>query len=234
MIAIKDIVKKDIVEEVLNSLSGKEKPYLSEAQFQFELAWELKKKLGEEVNILLEYTSCARKATGDSKRKRFESDIILATEKDYIVIELKYKTKEAKINGVNLTQQAGQPGTKYDYLWDIHRIELLMNQDSDNQDSYNYEYYIKDKKCTGGFAIFLTNDPSYWKEAKKGESAYNFSLHDSSVKNAGEKLEWSGEKKDWMNSRPAFSLDYTYKMEWEKFMSYGEEKEFKYLITEIG
>lgn len=227
MIAIKDIVKKDIVEEVLNSLSGKEKPYLSEAQFQFELAWELKKKLGEEVNILLEYTSCARKATKDSKRKRFESDIILATENDYIVIELKYKTKKAEINGVNLTQQAGQPGTKYDYLWDIHRIELLMKQDSDD-----YDYYL-DKDCLGGFAIFLTNDPSYWKEAKTGESAYNFSLHEDSEKNAREELNWPDEEKAWIKSRPAFSLNNTYTMKWEKFMSYGEEKEFKYLITEI-
>lgn len=230
------ITKKDIV-KILDKISGNETPYLSEAQFQFELAWELQKIIGENDKILLEYTACAKKASDAKKKKRFESDIIVKFENGtYIAIELKYKTAEAIVNDVHLIQQAGQPGTKYDYLWDIRRIELLKDKNEENEKSY--EYYIKDSRCVGGYAIFLTNDSSYWGVPKENTSAYHFSLCDGRI--PSEELQWNvaGEElKDWMKSREPFKLSGSYKMKWEVFKEYehkGNTKLFKYLITTIG
>lgn len=231
------ITKRDIV-EILNKLKGSEdkfKPYLSEAQFQFELAWELQKNqenYGIE-KILLEYTACAKQETDEKRKKRFESDIIvLFKDKTYIAIELKYKTSEAKINDISLVQQAGQPGTKYDYLWDIHRIELLMKKQE------GYEYYINDYTCVGGYAIFLTNDASYYNDVKdESTTAYHFRLCNGR-KPKGE-LTWNvnpGEQKDWMKSREKFTLLGEYEMQWEVYYTYrpkNKEKYFKYLVTEI-
>ena len=232
-----NMITTENIIQVIKELSQNEKPYLSEAQFQFELAWKLQenKELYNIDKILLEYTACAEKATKEKKKKRFESDIIVLFQNGtYIAFELKYKTSKAVINGVNLIQQAGQPGTKYDYLWDIHRIELLMNKD-ENTDKY--EYYMDNKKCIGGYAIFLTNDASYWGESKENKSAYNFCLCDGTIQKG--ELKWNvgdGELKDWMKPRTPFVLLGEYKMKWETFMPYtykNKPKEFKYLITTI-
>ena len=217
------------IQTILSRLSNKAEPYLSEAQFQFELAWELQ-KIHDDCKILLEYTACSNKTSG----KRFEYDIIAVFDEGYQAIELKYKTTQATINGVDLIQQAGQPGVKYDYLWDIHRIEILKNRSKHSNDYY---YYLAQKDCLGGFAILLTNDASYWCQAKPHELAFNFSLHDTAIKTGH--LDWNicvKPQKNWMKSRCSFSLDNSYTMQWNIFNSYcknGKKKQFKYLLTEI-
>ncbi len=237
------ITQENII-QVLEKLAQNKKPYLSEAQFQFELAWELQKTFPEKIEkILLEYTACAQKATATQKRKRFESDIlVLLADNTYIAIELKYKTVEAKISDVWLVQQAGQPGTKYDYLWDIHRIELLMHKPKQENDR-EYEYYM-DRECKGGYAIFLTNDSSYYNNPKKEEaSAHHFRLENNRSIMPADKIDWNikeGEhKKDWMKSRDEFHLLDEYTLAWEPFQTENYQyqskiKKFQYLITKIG
>ena len=119
----------EIIKNILDDFGSKEQVFLSESQFQFDLAWELQKKIDKSDKILLEHTAVIEKGTEKSKKKRFQSDIIVQfANSDYIVIELKYKTKANRDDyKVELIQQAGQPGTKYDYLNDIRRIELLKN-----------------------------------------------------------------------------------------------------------
>lgn len=85
------------IQHILSKLSTRAEPYLSEAQFQFELAWELQKEHSN-CKILLEYTACSNKISG----KRFEYDIIAVFDNGYQAIELKYKTTQATINGVDL------------------------------------------------------------------------------------------------------------------------------------
>ena len=225
------MISKEQMIDILNELSIKkdEKPYLSEAQFQFELAWEIQKKF-KNVKVLLEYTACSQEING--KRKRFESDIIVQFENNtYIAIELKYKTTEAIVNGIPLIQQAGQPGTKYDYLWDIHRIELLHQKDEDH-----YEYHLEGT-CIGGYAIFLTNDSSYWGESEG--TAYNFRLCNKRTITPNDNICWNvslDKKKAWM-SRESFNLFESYCFNWESYITYDYKnklKEFKYLLTPIG
>ena len=219
------MVKRENIVKILKELAKNPEPYLSEAQFQFELAWYLQKEFSD-AKILLEYTACSTKVEG--KKKRFESDILVVFGAEYQSIELKYKTAKATVGEVELTQQSGQPGTKYDYLWDIHRIEILKEK---NKNEYDFHGIGENHKCLGGFAIFLTNDGSYWNSGRDGDSAKNFNLCEK--KNKGQMLEWNGEHKDWMNSRQPFALSNNYSFKWETYKELTNGKEFKYLITEV-
>ena len=244
------MITKAIIKEILKELGNKRKatePYLSEAQFQFELAWVIKEKFNN-AKILLEYTACIMKSSKEDetgkakgKTKRFESDIIVLFDDKYQVIELKYKTAKSTINNVQLVPQGGQPGTKYDYLWDIHRIELLKERPTEDDQGNSYEYRL-DKKCTGGYAIFLTNDSSYYgAQEQPDDSAYQFRLEKSREIDKSKDLQWEGEEKDWMSPRPSFSFLGNRQLgNWETFYEYTyksrkkeKKKEFKYLITEI-
>ena len=239
--------KKDI-QDILEYLAeNNTEPYLSEAQFQFELAWVIKEKFNN-AKILLEYTACIMKSNkvdkngkSKGKTKRFESDIIVLFDNEYQVIELKYKTAKSTINNVQLVAHGGQPGTKYDYLWDIHRIELLKEKPKKDAQG-NFYTYLLNKKCSGGYAIFLTNDSSYYGgQEQPGDSAYQFRLENSREIDTSKVLVWEGEEKNWMSSRPSFSFIEKRQLgEWETFYEYTDKstknkksKQFNYLITEI-
>ena len=239
--------KKDI-QDILEYLAeNNTEPYLSEAQFQFELAWVIKEKFNN-AKILLEYTACTMKSNkvdengkSKGKTKRFESDIIVLFDNEYQVIELKYKTARSTINNVQLVTHGGQPGTKYDYLWDIHRIELLKEKPEKDAQG-NFYTYLLNKKCSGGYAIFLTNDSSYYGgQEQPGDSAYQFRLENSREIDTSKVLVWEGEEKNWMSSRPSFSfIEKRQFGEWKTFYEYTDKstknkksKHFKYLITEI-
>lgn len=224
----------EIIKNILDDFGSKEQVFLSESQFQFDLAWELQKKIDKSDKILLEHTAVIEKGTEKSKKKRFQSDIIVQfANSDYIVIELKYKTKANRDDyKVELIQQAGQPGTKYDYLNDIRRIELLKNQDVSK-----YEYLLKGQ-CLGGYAIFLTNDNSYWQDKQKG-LAKHFSIEDGRTIKRGDLLSWNTDIiKPWIKSRSEFTLGSDYTFVWNDYYdtkkkNKGSEIKFRYLITEV-
>ena len=240
------ITKTDIQKILADLAKNSTEPYLSEAQFQFDLAWALQNKAGNYKikKILLECTAlmCCN--------KRFEYDIIVLFEDDtFIAIELKYKTSEADINSVRLIQQAGQPGTKYDYLWDVRRIELLKTYYSGGVIVSN-EYHRNSKilnaaTCLGGYAIFLTNDGSYYNGNEKShESAFNFSLRGGRHIPRNTSLDWvygASSTPTWMAPRNPFQFIYDHTLDnWKNFSSYSVvcrkktgTKHFKYLITEI-
>ena len=234
------MIKKSDIQEILKGLArSSTEPYLSEAQFQFDLAWALQNKACcyNIKKILLECTALMH------YNKRFEYDIIVLFEDNtFIAIELKYKTSKANINGVHLVQQAGQPGTKYDYLWDVHRIELLKTYYT-GLSIINNEYHRNSKilnaaTCLGGYAIFLTNDSSYYNgNEKNNESAFNFRLQSGRHIAQKTDLNWVYRASDiptWMASRKTFQFIDDHTLDnWENFSSYSENKYFKYLITEI-
>ena len=69
-----------------------------------------------------------------------------------IAIELKYCTRELPINYPNhdvfqLSNQGAQNQKRYDFLRDIQRLERLCEEPGE---------------CKVGYAVFLTNDSSYW------------------------------------------------------------------------
>lgn len=231
------------IKQILKKFANEKRIFQKEAQFQLELAWELKKQVednNEKVRVCLEYLGYKSKHSN----KRFYSDIIVIDEnKNYIVIELKYKTKQAEYtNGynekINLLGHGAPDEGRYDYLLDIHRIELFKNKDTEN-----YVYSEQLKNFEKGYAILLTNENQYWNRTKdeakiKQTVDANFSIGEDDVINGN--IFWtSTQEKNWMKSRKSFKINGEYKCEWQDFCEEKKpprarsEKKFKYLITEI-
>ncbi|MDR2892190.1 MAG: hypothetical protein LBV80_03770 [Deltaproteobacteria bacterium] len=120
--------------------------FASEDDFKFVFAYELQKLLPD-ANVVLEYPH--EIIAG----KRSYIDIAIRRKKQYIPIELKYKTKQA-----NVLLREGEPFKlknhsacdigRYDFLRDIWRLEQLLKESH------------KFGPC--GYAVLLTNDRMYW------------------------------------------------------------------------
>lgn len=229
------------ISEILKELGKEKRIFQREAQFQFELAWKLHEKIGGDGEVRLEVLSCTKNKSEDRKAKRFYSDIILKDDSGFIVIELKYKTKKETEStyGVELIGQGAQDEGRYDYLWDIKRIELLKNR---NEEEYTYPEI---GEFLGGYAIMLTNDNQYWertkeyiKEHTKKEVSYlHFCIGGGDTVEG--KVDWNTEEeRDYRKSRPPITFDKSYAFEWQSYCvgkgNHGKKKrEFRYLITHI-
>ena len=101
------------IESTLEKLAERRPVFHSEADLQFEFAWEIRKSF--DYQIRLEYPM----------RNIGELDIFLPDLS--IIIEFKYKTKKDSflINGeaFSLKQQSANPLGRYDFLKDVSRIE---------------------------------------------------------------------------------------------------------------
>lgn len=104
------------IEGILISLAKRRPVFHSEADLQFEFAWELRKSF--DGRIRLEYPM----------REIGELDIFLPDPN--VIIEFKYKTKKDSfiINGepFSLKQQSANPLGRYDFLKDVSRVETSL------------------------------------------------------------------------------------------------------------
>ena len=133
--AIPSVINKTFIENIIQNLTAK-KLYRNEAQLQFDLAWEIRKELGNKKisdwHVELEYLSATSTKTGKKGKeitKSYYTDIMLLSDiGEFIPIELKYKTKSL-INGKKvLKTQGAQDLGRFDFLWDVHRIQSLKHK----------------------------------------------------------------------------------------------------------
>ena len=235
------MIKKIDLEKIINDLAIKQnKIFSKEVQFQFDLAWELKKTFPK-YDVVLEYLY---------KKNKWYIDIVVFSddEKKCVPIELKYKTTareiEYKIGNQfywTYNQGACDEGS-YDYIKDIYRIESINEP---------LKYKGEDYTVESGFAIILTNDWHYYKElpSKKENDKYqcyywqNFQLAQEKIR--GE-LFWVDPKtKDGKIENPGkhttkdreqsinIKGPYYLKNNWKDYRL-EVKPEFKYLITEIS
>ncbi len=195
------------LDEVIRSLSEDRPVFHSEADFQFELARKIEK----------EYKVDVRLEKPEVFERRIYIDMVLKDGEDKIAIELKYKTKKAEwdINGelFKLTYHSAQDFGRYYYWRDIDRIQKL----------------VKDKGYKKGFAVFLTNDSSYWDKREGNSGDKDFSLDCGRTIEKETYLSWEdGDPRK--NQYNPFQTDQEYRLEWKE---YGNGKGFKYLICEI-
>ena len=137
---------------------GKEcKIFQSEAQFQFELAWKLQKQFPDCRVKLEDMRAYVKKEEKNGIKRKFYTDIVLEEEGYSIAIELKYKTAEYydEKSGICLFEHGAVDLGRYDYLWDVHRVELLTGKGNNNE---LYGCVAVQKKCKKGFAVLLTNE----------------------------------------------------------------------------
>lgn len=204
------------IETILIYFAKNKELFLNEAQFQFELALEIKKQFPSLV-VHLEYPSLK----GNSNGQYSYYDIVIQEGNEFYVIELKYKTKDQVVlyKGSNylLKNHAAQDLGRFDYLNDVSRIE---NWQSNNQG----------KIFVGGCAIILTNDSSYW--AKDGNNCIykNFALKDKTKIPSGQK-NWPTVTKTTSVGKSrikGLNLKKSYQIDWKNYCD-----SFKYLMLNI-
>lgn len=142
-----------------------------------------------------------------------------------IAIELKYGTRKLEVErdgGVfELVDQGRHPQLRYDFVKDIQRLEHVT-------DGYD--------PAAAGFAVLLTNDPSYWKPPpKKDPVDAEFRLHEGAV--IGGEMNWSdtAAKGTTKNREEPLRLRGSYLCRWQNYLNPRGKKygRFRYLTIKV-
>lgn len=211
------MISKQNIINTISSLANNRKIFCSEADFQFAFSWQLKMEMPQS-DIRLEY--CPANIDGS-----MHIDVLLKEGNELYPIELKYVTSacDSFIDGERyvLKNHGAQDIRRYDFFKDITRIEKLI---------YNYNAYKR------GYAIFLTNDYSYWTKSLNIDTCdKDFRINQSEVK-SGE-LKWGestgiGTKK---GREESLILKGNYELEWIDYSIISDKKwgAFKLIIVEV-
>lgn len=201
---------------VIGKLKSKREIFVSEADFQLELAWIIKEQYPDAL-VRLEY--CPYSDTS------MHIDILVIIDNQWIPIELKYKTKSCnkKIGSeaFALKHHGAKDINCYLYLKDLQRIESIRDTAPE---------FLE------GYTIFLTNDLSYIKKPAKPDCVYkDFSLEDGITKQGT--LHWSentceGTKK---NCEEPIVLKCNYPIKWQEYCIVDDTNtgRFVYLVNKI-
>lgn len=193
-------MKKEHLISAIRALQAKQKIFHSEADFQFSFAWELQKILPD-AKIRLEYTP--------PFARDMHIDIYITDADGTYPIELKYKSKSIEVvvddEYFKLKNHSAQDTGRYDYLYDISRIEYLR---------------ALDKRFVAGYAIMLTNEPAYWKKPNPSSSNATdaaFRTHEGRVLTGS--LAWAEHTGPGTNRgrTDPIVLDGQYSLHWETF-----------------
>jgi hypothetical protein len=205
------------IKSIMNALAKRRTIFVSEADFQFALAWEIKNQYPE-AEIRLEY--CPVEV--DSS---IHIDIIVKLDTNLYPIELKYLTAglDVVVNRERffLKNQGAQDIRRYDFIEDISRIEKLAGSLS----SYKT-----------GYAILLSNDPNYWNAPRQNTCDADFRINEGAIRTGT--LKWAphtgvGTKKGRENS---FNIIGVYSMNWANYSQINESRSgvFRYVCVEVG
>ncbi|MBR4646846.1 MAG: hypothetical protein IKO75_07035 [Bacteroidales bacterium] len=234
------------------------KIFQSEAQFQFDLAWELQQQSWGNAK-LEDMRMMVNKSNG--MIGKCYTDIVLEQEDYSVAIELKYKTAEYHPKGGSYPILFGHDAVdegRYDYLWDVHRIELLTGKG--NKTEMNGVVKVL-KGCNKGFAVLLTNEKQYWdkkyiipgKASQSIDNQFRIGCIKGKCGNLfGKDLDWKRDAVKYPNNynnypatvltktnKPKFRaqpihLDQAYKYKWEDYHNTQQPNgDFKFVIIEV-
>lgn len=158
------------IEQIVKVLKNERPVFHSEADFQHALAWEIHRH-HPSAGIRLETNQ------GAVNRREY-IDVLVRDDATTYAIELKYKTRQLDValNGeqFQLLNQGAQDIGRYDFIKDIVRLER----------------FVASRPGATGYAIFLTNDVTYWKETKRLATADTmFRIHENRILKG--ELRWS-------------------------------------------
>jgi len=198
----------------LNELSKTRKIFHSEADFQFALAWEIH-KMYPSAKVRMEYCPAEIDAS-------IHIDILVVIDGNWYPIELKYKSlkcdKVFNDEKFMLKNHGAQDLGRYDYIKDVSRIERLSKGLS------NF------KK---GFAVLLTNDPSYWNNTDSSKTVYfDFRLSERLIESGILKWAVHAGKGTTKGREKPIALEGEYQIQWEQFSKLDSDRSgtFKYLV----
>lgn len=171
--------------------------------------------------------------TKDGKLQEMYVDIVVNDGKEWVPIEVKYKTRGLVEDGLLFGQptknlsilknQGAQDLGMYGFWKDVRRVEMLRK-------TY--------PTVKNGIAIFVTNDP-YYVESPKGKEAdkvnyYAFRMTEG--RTALGRMAWMNENCKIAASYPAFKLDGQYTIHWEPVGAHSTPRDkanFRYCMVTI-
>lgn len=141
-----------------------------------------------------------------------------------IAIELKWGTRGLKVERdggfFELGDQVSSPTLRYDFVKDVQRLERVTG-------GYG--------PADAGFAVLLTNDPSYWNPPRKENTVdAEFRIHEGAA--VGGKMEWSGKAspKTKEGREDPIELNGSYACRWRDYLRLeGEYGQFRYLAIKV-
>ena len=205
------------ITKIINNLSNKRKIFVSEADFKFALAWEIKSEIPQ-AEVRLEYCPVDIDPS-------MHIDILVKMGEDIYPIELKYMTKQCDVTVDDerfiLKNQGAQDIKRYDFIKDISRVERL----SESMDNFKE-----------GYCIAITNDPSYWNtSSNKNTCDAAFRINHNSIKEG--KLEWAAHTGNGTNKNREESLilKNRYDIYWQEYSKIDNSSsgQFKYLSINV-
>lgn len=215
------------IEAVIEDLRKRRPVFVSEADFQLEFAWSIKRLYRDSYDIRLEYTPSDQALSGQSK---MHIDILLKSivTGKWIPIELKYKTKACILQHNGEEFDLANHGAKdigcYLYLNDVQRIEKIKAAKRDEFEK--------------GYAVMLTNELSYTKPPRKNDCVYAaFCIDEGRIKHGtmGWSVAASAGTKRGIESD--IVLDGSYLINWKDYSELvdgtGKIIRFKYLVCEV-
>jgi hypothetical protein len=197
---------------VLEQLSKKRPVFHSEADFQHAIAWAIHEAHGTAA-VRLEVPL-------DGRSSRQALDLLVYLDGKSSAVELKYKTRKLSIQAegelFGLKDQSAQDLGRYDFFRDLARIEGICAANTG----------------WSGWAVFLTNDSSYWKSPGRAGVAYEeFRMDEDRV--VGGALNWGptagpGTTKD---RKEPIILSRNYRLRWNDYSSLDTRgySRFRYL-----
>ena len=197
---------------LLQNLAARRPVFHSEADFQHELAWEVR-QLFPEIDVRLE------RPLDDTPGA---TDLVLRKGRDVFGIELKFCSKATQIYWFDevfgLKQHGAHPLRRYDICKDVQRME-----------SFNARY-----QC-GAAVVVLTNDSAYWTgngRADVCDDAFRISegrtLHGS--------LEWGASASAGTKRKreSTIELNGSYTLNWKSYSEVdGKCGRFNYLLISV-
>ena len=171
--------------------------------------------------------------TKDGKLQEMYVDIVVNDGKEWVPIEVKYKTRGLVEDGLLFGQptknlsilknQGAQDLGMYGFWKDVRRVEMLCK-------TY--------PTVKNGIAIFVTNDP-YYVESPKGKEAdkvnyYAFRMTEG--RTASGRMDWKNRNSKIAASYPAFKLDGQYTIHWEPIGAHSTPRDkanFRYCMVTI-
>ncbi|MYC32404.1 MAG: hypothetical protein F4X64_04430 [Chloroflexi bacterium] len=205
------------IHNLMTSLALRRALFHSEADFQQELALEIR-RAWVDCPIRLEFPPFP------DRDKRMAFDIWLPGVD--IPIELKYfiRKYDGTVAGerFSLANQAARDHKRYDFLRDIQRIEDIAA-------------YYESAYC--GFAVLLTNDPLLW-ERREPADVVDAEFHIYDGRRIGDSnMHWSNSASDGTkrSREEPISLSRSYVLNWRNYSALGEKRgeRFRYLAVSI-
>jgi hypothetical protein len=206
-------MREVLIDHINKFLTNNSDWFLSEAEIQIKLAQYLYCSKYYD-NIFVEYCIESHKSRVNPwfKNKKNYIDIVVRKGKNYIPIEIKFRTSKQKLERqvfgssqkYELAEQKAHNEGCYIFWKDVKRIELLKER-------YCLKY--------SGVVLFITNDVRYSKMPKSGVQYYHFSIHEGRKVKKGAKLFWSkkGGKLNYKRAKnfPEFTLSKNYSIIWQ-------------------